>query len=488
MSNVKYHINSLGEIKECRASSKPCPLQNYDTIQEAEQALKEESVNKALSRNSKSRKVREGEKLYGGKFVSEYKIPLTTEVEAVLNDLQDIGNPLIVGGYVRDQILDLSNKDIDIEVHSTDIESLAKHLRKKGYKVDEVGKQFGVLKASKNNVTPGKNITDLDISVPRRENKTGAGHRSFSVEMDKNMTVSEAADRRDFTINGIMYDHKRGLLIDPANGKSDLENKTLRHISQKFAEDPLRVMRGFQFAARFKMTLAPETAELAKSLRSSYDTLSIERTKEEWGKFYHKGKDYALGIKALQNSGWDDTVPGLRDALKDENNINDLTRLSKVSSPNKDILATSIITRNMTEEQQSEMLKTSLISKNDQNSVRILTNITTDSIDSSYKRKYCADKVLKHRTNFKTIKEYAEVTNNKRLLEFAEAAINEGVGEKAEAPIVSGADLIKEFKLKPSAMFTNYLDHFKEEQYKGTFSNHDEAMEYVKRYLVDNNI
>lgn len=223
-------------------------------------------------------------------------------MENVLGDLYDIGNPLIIGGSVRDSIAGIDSKDIDIidskdidiEVHGTDIDSLTSHLVSRGYHVDEVGKQFGVLKARKGRV--------LDISVPRRENRTGAGHRSFDVVTDSDMTLREAVERRDFTFNALMYDHRRKVMIDTAGGKDDFEEGLMRHVSDKFAEDPLRVLRGFQFAARFGMRYDPETAEFARGLRGEYNTLPAERVQDERRNWAYQQSLNRTGSRAMMSS------------------------------------------------------------------------------------------------------------------------------------------------------------------------------------------
>ena len=158
-----------------------------------------------------------------------------------------------MGGYVRDKIMGIESKDIDIEVFKIDIDTLIDILSEFG-KVDLVGKSFGVLKLHyKGN--------DFDFSLPRRENKVGVGHKKFDVKPDKNMTVPEAAERRDFTINAISIDTITGEMIDPYNGIQAIQSGILKNTSNKFKEDPLRVLRGFQFAARFNFKIDESQGE-----------------------------------------------------------------------------------------------------------------------------------------------------------------------------------------------------------------------------------
>ena len=101
--------------------------------------------------------------------------------------------------------------------------------------------------------------------MPRTEFKSGFGHRGFSVEIDPNLSFEKAACRRDFTINAMGLDPLNGKLEDPYEGKKDLDNKILRHVSPAFIEDPLRVLRGMQFAARFDLKAHPETIDICKN-------------------------------------------------------------------------------------------------------------------------------------------------------------------------------------------------------------------------------
>lgn len=175
------------------------------------------------------------------------------ELRAMLDAVRRVGRPRLVGGGVRDWLLGLTSEDFDIEVGGIDFEKLQRALAPFGA-TDVVGRSFGVIKVR--GATSG---VVYDFSLPRRESKTGAGHRGFAVAPDPLLSDAEAAARRDFTINAIAYDPFSGEVIDPHGGRADLQAKLLRHTSAAFVEDPLRVLRAFQFAARFDLTLAPET-------------------------------------------------------------------------------------------------------------------------------------------------------------------------------------------------------------------------------------
>lgn len=215
---------------------------------------------------------------------------------AVLQALRAVGQPRIVGGSVRDWLLGLEPKDFDVEVLGVDFETLHRVLGPFGA-TDIVGRSFGVIKLRIDGA-------EYDFSLPRRESKTGAGHRGFAVKPEPGLSDSEAAARRDFTINAIAYDPFSGALIDPHGGERDLRAHLLRHTGPAFVEDPLRVLRAFQFAARFDLSLAPETAALCRSIWSGFAELPVERIWGEWAKWAEKSAKPSRGLAVLQETEW----------------------------------------------------------------------------------------------------------------------------------------------------------------------------------------
>lgn len=214
------------------------------------------------------------------------------------------GHAFEVGGCVRDHILGLPCKDLDIEVFALDADTLSSILEQFG-RVNHVGVSFGVIKLK----TPDG--TEFDFTLPRRESKTGQGHRGFQIAVDHSMTQFEAAARRDFTINAIYRCASTGVIYDPHGGVIDLAGRILKATSPHFAEDPLRVLRGMQFAARFDLTLESETADLARILRAEYVSLARERVWGEWQKWATRGRFPSRGLRVLESSGWLDLYPEL---------------------------------------------------------------------------------------------------------------------------------------------------------------------------------
>jgi len=203
------------------------------------------------------------------------------------------GRAMLNGGCVRDPLLTppQETKDWDIEVYGIQPEELRELVSQFG-DVNVVGESFAVYKVGRH----------LDVSLPRRERKAGVGHRGFVVEGDPEMSFEEACRRRDFTINAILEDPLTGEIIDPFDGRGDIERRLLRMVSSDtFAEDSLRVLRAAQFAARFEFSVEAETAELCS--RIDVTDLPRERIWGEMEKPLLKAEQPSIGLKLLYDWG-----------------------------------------------------------------------------------------------------------------------------------------------------------------------------------------
>ncbi len=188
------------------------------------------------------------------------------------------GNTYYVGGFVRDRLLGIDNKDVDVEIHGITPDTLKQILSESGEPLS-YGQSFGIFSLRG---------YDIDIAMPRRERAQGdnglpRGHRDFDIEVNPYIGTYEAARRRDFTINALMEDVLTGEIIDHFGGRSDIDAGIIRHIDDTtFVEDPLRVLRAAQFAARFGFQVASETTELCRGIDLS--SLTKERVTEEMKK------------------------------------------------------------------------------------------------------------------------------------------------------------------------------------------------------------
>lgn len=185
----------------------------------------------------------------------------------------------IVGGFVRDRLMNIKPKDKDyvlVGCTQNDIQ----YLMGLGYK--QVGKDFPVFLSPQGD----------EYALARIERKTGVGYNGFDVQTS-NVTLVDDLSRRDLTINAIAYDPTKRVHIDPYNGKMDIENKVLRHVSPAFSEDPLRILRLARFAARYPdFKVHTDTHKMVQNMVSSgdIDSLSPDRVYVEFKKAFEEPK------------------------------------------------------------------------------------------------------------------------------------------------------------------------------------------------------
>lgn len=207
--------------------------------------------------------------------------------------------PLFVGGCVRDHLLNIQSHDIDIELYGVSETHTLSEILKPFGKINEVGKSFGVYKL-------GYAGYAIDLSLPRTENKSAKGHKGFAVQTYNDLDFATASRRRDFTINAMGYNPLTQTLLDPHNGTADLHSKILRCVDpQTFVEDPLRMLRAVQFAARFELTCDCELLKLCSAMiaQGALEELPKERIFEELKKLFLQSAKPSIGMELLRDMG-----------------------------------------------------------------------------------------------------------------------------------------------------------------------------------------
>lgn len=209
------------------------------------------------------------------------------------------GRVFEVGGCVRDRLMGRPSKDTDYLVCGLPMDDLVRTLSRHG-RVNLVGKSFGVLKFTRKGET-------VDIALPRKEVSTGVGHRDFDIQADPHIPLEVDLGRRDFTLNAIARDAITGEIADPYGGQRDIAAQVLRMVHPRaFEEDPLRMLRGIQFAGRFRFRIEPETLEAVRRNRHLVTSVSPERISTELVKLLRSAKPshgfrmmHELGLLAL---------------------------------------------------------------------------------------------------------------------------------------------------------------------------------------------
>ncbi|PXX31211.1 CCA tRNA nucleotidyltransferase [Arenibacter sp. ARW7G5Y1] len=239
------------------------------------------------------------------KIIPNYEafLPLLQLIE------QNNGKAMLIGGAVIDGINKIEIKDVDIEVYGLGYEEICKLLEQLNLPSNVVGKAFGVLKTVIQDI-------EIDLSVPRRENKIGIGHKGFAVELDASMTPKEAGKRRDLTINSMYLNMHTEELVDPFNGLRDLQNGILRATDEKtFIEDPLRVLRIMQLLPRKGTIVEKETIILCQKMVEEFCELPAERVFAEWEKLLLKADKPSMGLLFMRDCGWLKHFPELNDLI-----------------------------------------------------------------------------------------------------------------------------------------------------------------------------
>ena len=222
--------------------------------------------------------------------------------QELIDNILERGKIYEVGGAVRDKFLKRGSatKDRDFLVTGIAYDDLTKLLRKFG-KADLVGKSFGVVKFTQ---FDGERQTTFDISLPRREYSTGVGHKDFKVEYDPGIPVEEDLGRRDFTINAMAVELGEGKLIDPLNGRQDLEKGIIRIVyPNSFIDDPLRMLRAVQFCARFEFDIDSDSYSAICESAGLIESVSLERIAEELNKLLERAEKPSIGFRLLQRTG-----------------------------------------------------------------------------------------------------------------------------------------------------------------------------------------
>ena len=202
------------------------------------------------------------------------------------------GRTFYVGGFVRDALIHRENKDVDIEVHGVSPKCLEEILDSLGQRMT-IGESFGIF---------GLKGYSLDIAMPRKEEARGQSHKDFDIFVDPFIGTEAAARRRDFTFNALMQDVLTDEIVDHFGGVEDLKSGVLRHVNDKsFAEDPLRVLRAAQFAARFGFRVAEETIALCSRMQLQH--LPRERIEGELKKALLKAEKPSIFFEALREMG-----------------------------------------------------------------------------------------------------------------------------------------------------------------------------------------
>jgi tRNA nucleotidyltransferase (CCA-adding enzyme) len=336
--------------------------------------------------------------------------------------------PILVGGFVRDSFLKKTSKDIDIELYNVENFEKIQEILKEFGNTNIIGKSFGVIKLSVDDI-------ELDFSLPRLDSKVSSGHTGFKIETFKNLDFKTASKRRDFTINAIAYDIFEKKFLDYYNGIKDIKTKTLRFIDKNtFKEDPLRVLRAVQFCARFEFKMDNILFSTCKDMvdKNLLQELPKERVFAEIKKLLLKSNKPSIGLKLLRDLN-------INIFEIDEKKLLNIDKFTSFKTTNNDTNLTILL---------------ALLYKDSRYNLQQLTNSKT--LANSIKKLLHVERFFARKTktiNYNLVK---DLDLNLLSLFLKVLYPNNNFELKHLKPKVHGKDLLKK-GLKPSKEFTNIL-------------------------------
>ena len=392
--------------------------------------------------------------------------------------------PIIVGGYVRDALMQRESHDIDIELYNvTSLEYIEKLLEEFG-SVNGVGKSFGILKLRYQEM-------ELDFSLPRSDSKVSVGHQGFHIKVNPSLDFTQASSRRDFTINAMGYDTQTKELLDPFDGKKDLQEKRLKAVDlKKFDEDPLRVLRAVMFHARFEFMLDAALFHKCKTMIETdvLQELPQERIFEEIKKILLKSKRPSKGFYLLKKLGGFHFFTEFSQLTDEEYEeiLQALDSCKKEEIKDKEeILAImlALLCSKFSKTETDSFLNKLTESK------KLITTVQKLTQTQLRLEEYNNYEVYKLATqiDIALYANYLEAlhhgTKNKEIKLLSQRAEKLGVLHKKATPLIMGRDLIVH-GMKPSENFSKILTDAYEAQMHELFQNRDEALSWLKNYLT----
>lgn len=392
--------------------------------------------------------------------------------------------PVLVGGYLRDWLWNQRcGYDIDLELYGLEtLEHLIKLLEPFG-KAVLVGKSFGVVKLTYQGYS-------LDLSQPRTETKIAAGHRGFEIHTHIDLDFETAASRRDFTINAMGYDLLTESLLDPFGGLEDLRKRRLECVMpERFVEDPLRLLRAVQFAARFGLTCSPRLIELCRTMHAegSLDELPKERIFHEIQKLLLSPAP-SIGFILLESMQAVKLLHGL-ETLAYEDRMRLYARLDRLASNNERTLTIMLaaLALNFDEIVFEGMLDGLTQEKRVHEEVRCLWEGYQMLLKSLYVTPYTV-RLLASKMRIRTLlileggEEESQMMN--RFEQLRQTALKLGLLDSMFEPLLHGRDLILR-GVTPSPLFSVVLNRAFEAQLHGLISNREEALRWLDGALKE---
>ena len=383
---------------------------------------------------------------------------------------------IIVGGYVRDTLMGIDSKDIDVELYGvTSISQLEDILREFG-DVNSVGKSFGVCMLKLKSLS-------IDFTLPRVDSKVASGHRGFDVTIKSGMDFKTAALRRDFTMNALGYDIQKKELLDPYSGLKDLKEKILKEVdTTTFKEDPLRILRAVQFCARFDLEMSSALFSLCQDMlkQDLLSELSQERVFAEYTKLLQSSKP-SIGFKLLKELN----ILEVKDFNATMLSLDYFTNMKTEDSKTNIVVMLTLLTHRLSNKETLKFI--SQFSAEKKTFTRVLSLKKNHALLS-----HAIENNIKDLTLYKLAQ---KIKISELLLVYSAINLSKEATNKLKQrakklniltaplqPLIQGRDIIK-LGIKASSEFSKILDEGYEAQMRALFSSKEEAILWLKNYL-----
>jgi tRNA nucleotidyltransferase (CCA-adding enzyme) len=409
------------------------------------------------------------------------------ELQNIFDKLYLFGlQPIIVGGYIRDALLGIDSKDIDIELYGVDSLIEVENILYEFGAVNSVGRSFGVCKLKYKSY-------DLDFSLPRKDSKIEQGHKGFKVVTEKNLDFQTATSRRDFTINAIGYDVQNRLILDPFDGISDLKKKILKAVNLKtFDEDPLQVLRCVQFTSRFEFQIEENLFIKCREMiqNGMLKQLPAERIFTEFEKILLKSKKPSFGLRLLESleafSFFEELQSlSLQEKKSTFENLDRLALQNVEDEKEKLTLMFALLCQNFSPTQRNSFLERLTHEQKLHKNVNSLLNVSINPSQmplSNYEIYLLATKI-EIRFFLLFMKARFSEKENLFLKDLEQRAESLKVYTSALPAFIAGKDLIS-FGVTPSEKFSEILSVLYDAQMRELFYTKEEAMDWLKDYLL----
>ena len=223
---------------------------------------------------------------------------------------------------------------------------------------------------------------------------------------------------------------------------------------------------------------------MCRTIRGEYSDLSVERVREEFNKFFTKGEDYSAGVRALQDSGWNDIEPGLRESLDGSRTVAALNNLTKLDSSQRSVIGAAIILKGIPNRSDREnFARVVTMSKSDATQALALSDLGHSDVCDDYPLRKTSLVLARKGTSYRQVRALAKTYGDSRMVSAANKAIKMGMGDRPARDLVAGKDILAMTGRRPGKWLGDLLSQVREAQYKGEVTSRTQALDLAQGFI-----